>query len=87
MEYQHWAVTTHPEDILKIGNKLEKKLVYLSPDAELEVESIEKGKKRYTKTLRTYLEDLSIDLSSKMLVSRELKNLELRQGSYPLLIL
>ena len=63
MEYQHWAVTTHPEDILKIGNKLEKKLVYLSPDAELEVESIEKGKKRYTKTLHTYLEDLSIDLS------------------------
>ena len=38
MGYQNWAVTTHPEDILKIGNKLEKKLVYLSPDAELEVE-------------------------------------------------
>ena len=86
MGYQHWAVTTYPEDILKIGHKLEKKLVYLSPDAELEVESIEKGKKRYTKTLHTYLEDLLIDLSSKMPVSAELENLELKQGNYLFLI-
>ena len=35
MGYQYWPLTTHQEDIVSVGQKLGKKLVYLSPDAEL----------------------------------------------------
>ena len=45
MGYEYWAVSTHEENVVELGLKLDKKLVYLSPDAELEVESIRKGTK------------------------------------------
>lgn len=36
-----WPVTTHVEDISEAGKKIGKKLIYLSPDAELPLEKIE----------------------------------------------
>ena len=36
-------MTNHTEDILEVGQKLGKKLVYLSPDAEEPLEKVEKG--------------------------------------------
>ena len=43
MGSEYWAVTTHDEDILEVGKQLNLKLVYLSPDADLKVEKIDKG--------------------------------------------
>lgn len=40
MGYGYWAVTAHGENVLEVGQQLDKKLVYLSPDAPLELESV-----------------------------------------------
>lgn len=41
MGYEFWPLTTHIENIVEVGKKMTKKLVYLSPDAELPLEKIE----------------------------------------------
>lgn len=33
MCYHYWTLESHKEDITEVGKKLNKKLVYLSPDA------------------------------------------------------
>lgn len=43
MGYNFWPLTTHTENIDETGKILNKKLVYLSPDAELPLEKIESG--------------------------------------------
>lgn len=43
MGYNFWPITTHQENIEETGKQLNKKLVYLSPDAELPLEKIEPG--------------------------------------------
>lgn len=40
MGYCYWPLTTHSENIIEVGKKLGKKLIYLSPDAELPLEKI-----------------------------------------------
>lgn len=45
MGYQHWPLTTHLEDVKTVGDQLGKKLIYLSPDAELPLEKIESSKR------------------------------------------
>jgi hypothetical protein len=41
MGYNFWPITTHTENIVETGKILGKKLVYLSPDADLPLEKIE----------------------------------------------
>jgi len=41
MNYQFWAVTPHDENVKDMGQILNKKLIYLSPDAELPLDKIE----------------------------------------------
>jgi hypothetical protein len=33
MRYEHWAVTAHEEDVSTFGKFINKRLIYLSPDA------------------------------------------------------
>ena len=57
MGYNFWPLTTHTENIDETGKILNKKLVYLSPDAELPLEKIESGTNNNTQTLHTSSED------------------------------
>lgn len=34
MRYQHWVLSSNAESVLEVAQKINKKLVYLSPDAE-----------------------------------------------------
>lgn len=51
MGIQYWPLTVHEENIVQVGKKIGKKLVYLSPDAELPLEKVEPGKFLYMQTL------------------------------------
>lgn len=57
MGYNFWPITTHAENIALTGKILNKKLVYLSPDAELPLEKIEPGISTFIQTLLTSWED------------------------------
>jgi hypothetical protein len=44
MGYNFWPVTVHTETISEVGQLIGKKLIYLSPDAELTLDTIEDSK-------------------------------------------
>lgn len=41
MGYKFWPVIPHKEDVLEVGTQLKKKMIYLSPDAELDLDEVE----------------------------------------------
>ena len=42
MGIEYWSITSHSENFFEIAQSMQKKVVYLSPDAELPLEKIEK---------------------------------------------
>lgn len=44
MGYKFWPLTTSLDSVAEVGATLQKKLIYLSPDAPLPLESIDKGR-------------------------------------------
>jgi hypothetical protein len=43
MGWKNWFMHSHTENVFETGQILGKKLIYLSPDAELPLEKVESG--------------------------------------------
>ncbi len=68
MGYEYWAVTVHQENLVQTGKEFNKKLVYLSPDAQLELESVDKGSYSLTQIKLMCWEDWQIERFLRMQV-------------------